>query len=61
MVEIDLRGWLPIAGVPLSEPVIARVLEQAESALHEYVLSDGTVRFAMPAHIATGARPAAAG
>jgi SAM-dependent methyltransferase len=59
MVEIDLRGWLPVAGVPLPEPVIAQVLEQAESALRDYVISDGTVRFPMPAQIAIAARPVA--
>lgn len=59
MVEIDLRGWLPIAGVPLPEPVIEKVLEQAESDLRAYVIPDGTVRFATPAHIATALRSGA--
>jgi hypothetical protein len=57
MVEIDLRGWLPIAGVTLAEPVIEEILAQAERALRAYVIDDGTVRFAMPAHIATAWRP----
>jgi SAM-dependent methyltransferase len=53
MVEADLRGWLPVMGVSLSEEMIARVLEEAESALSAYLNAEGQVRFASPAHIVT--------
>ncbi len=56
MVEPDLLGWLPIAGISLAEPVIERVLAEAERDLRAYVISDGTVRFATRAHIAVASR-----
>lgn len=51
MVEADLRGWLPIMGVVLSEETIETVLNEAESALAEYVTGEGQVVFSAPAHI----------
>lgn len=56
MVEADLRGWLPVMGVVLDEASIQRVLGEAERALSGYVGTDGTVTFAMPAHIVTAVR-----
>lgn len=52
MVETDLRGWLQLMGVPLSEAVIVAILEEAETVLAPYRSADGTVRFDSPAHIA---------
>jgi SAM-dependent methyltransferase len=57
MVEADLRGWLPLVGVSLTEDVIETVLQEASAALGSYVIEDGTVQFAIPAHIATVERP----
>ena len=37
MVEADLRGWLPVMGVFLNEDQIQSILEEAETALAEYV------------------------
>ncbi len=37
MVEADLRGWLPIMGVSLTETQIERVLREAEDDLSHYV------------------------
>lgn len=54
MVEADLRGWLPIMGVFLSEAQIERVLQEAEDDLRPYVTLDGTVEFDSPALIAWG-------
>jgi len=54
MVEADLRGWLPVMGVVLSEEQIARVLEQAERVLRPYVTADGTAVFDTSVHIVTG-------
>jgi ubiquinone/menaquinone biosynthesis C-methylase UbiE len=57
MIEADLRGWLPVMGVMLEEDQISRILEQAETALHEYVAADGRVEFDLPAHIVTATKP----
>lgn len=57
MVEADLRGWLPVMGVVLSEEQIQRILEEADHALSRYVTADGTVEFESPAHIVSGAKP----
>jgi len=54
MVEADLRGWLPVMGVVLTEDQIENILNEAEEALRQYVTADGTVEFDSPAHIVTG-------
>ena len=54
MVEADLRGWLPVMGVMLSEEQIESILNGAEEALSQYVTANGTVEFDSPAHIVTG-------
>ncbi len=51
LVEADLRGWLPLMGVVLPEPLIRTVLDEAEAALAPFVTSQGLVEFASPAHI----------
>ena len=56
MVEADLRGWLPIMGVVLSEDLISRILAEAEHALRAHVTTGGVVEFASHAHIVTAAR-----
>jgi SAM-dependent methyltransferase len=57
MVEADLRGWLPVMGVLLTEEQIAGILEAAEQALSDYVASDGAVTFGTSALIVTGMKP----
>lgn len=54
MVEAELRGWLPLMGVTLSEEQISQILNEAETVLDAYVTSDGRVRFDVSAHIVTG-------
>ena len=54
MVEADLRGWLPVMGVNLSEEKIETILEEAEQALMQFVTSEGSMAFDSPAHIVTG-------
>ena len=54
MVEADLRGWLPVMGVNLSEEQISQTLHEAETALAAYAMSDGQVRFPLSAHIVAG-------
>jgi len=57
MVEADLRGWLPVMGVNLSEAQIETILGEAEQVLARYVGDDGRVTFAAPAHIVSGRKP----
>jgi len=57
MVEADLRGWLPVMGIVLDEEQIRSILAKAESALGRYVTREGTVEFAISAHIVTGSKP----
>jgi ubiquinone/menaquinone biosynthesis C-methylase UbiE len=54
MVEADLRGWLPVMGVVLSEERIQQILEQAQQVLSAYINKEGQAVFASPAHIVTG-------
>ncbi|MCA9751780.1 MAG: methyltransferase domain-containing protein [Gemmatimonadetes bacterium] len=54
LVEADLRGWLPVMGVPLSEEKIAEILAAADSTLARWVTPDGRLRFESPAHIVSG-------
>jgi SAM-dependent methyltransferase len=56
MVEADLRGWLPVMGVVLSEKQIQCILEEAERVLSRYVTASGTVEFKSPAHIVSGTK-----
>jgi SAM-dependent methyltransferase len=51
MVEADLRGWLPVMGVILSEDQIGRILQEAEPVFGSYVTAEGRVAFDSPAHI----------
>jgi ubiquinone/menaquinone biosynthesis C-methylase UbiE len=53
MVEAELDGWMPIAGIQLSDEQRQRVLTNAEVALADFALADGSVRFDAPAHIVT--------
>jgi SAM-dependent methyltransferase len=57
MVEADLRGWLPVMGVVLTEEQIALILEAAERALSRYVAPDGSATFETSAHVATAMKP----
>ena len=54
MVEADLRGWLPVMGVELSEDTISEILAAAEHRLGEFVSPSGTMEFDSPAHILSG-------
>lgn len=56
MVEADLRGWLPVVGVILSEDQITRILDHAPTMLRTFVTPDGTVQFETRAHIVTGTK-----
>ena len=53
MVEADLRGWLPVIGVTLTEQQITRIMEEAEASLDAYVTDDGRAIFETRAHFVT--------
>ncbi len=57
MVGADLRGWLPVMGVVLSEQQIDRILSEAERELAPFVRRTGEVAFDSPAHIVVGTKP----
>jgi SAM-dependent methyltransferase len=50
MVEADLRGWLPVVGINLTEEQIRRILEEAEQALSPYATADGRAVFELSVH-----------
>lgn len=58
LVEADLRGWLPVMGVTLTEDQIEMVLREAEQALRVYVTADGTMEFSSCAHIVSAQKNA---
>jgi hypothetical protein len=51
VVEADLRGWLPLVGVTLTEGQIDRILPEAERALSEHVVADNRIAFPVSAHL----------
>jgi ubiquinone/menaquinone biosynthesis C-methylase UbiE len=57
MVEADLRGWLPLMGVILTEELISRILKEAEHALHSYADADGRPTFHLSVHLVTAKKP----
>jgi len=56
MVEADLRGWLPLIGVMLSEEQIQQILAEAQQALSPYVSGQGVTMFELSAHLVTGSK-----
>ena len=56
MVEADLRGWLPLMGVVLTEDQIQRILQEAERVLGAYATAAGTTAFELAAHLVSGTR-----
>lgn len=57
MVEADLRGWLPVMGVILSEDLIGCILQNAERALNSYAIPDGRVAFHLSALLVIAEKP----
>lgn len=51
MVEADLRGWLPLAGVVLPEAVIEAMLADAERTYASFVDADGAFSFDITARL----------
>ena len=57
MVDADLRGWLPVMGVILTEDLIGRILHDAEHALSSYATADGRTAFHLSAQLVTATKP----
>ena len=53
MVEADLRGWLPVMGVTLTDAQVDAILEEAEHVLAPFVADDGRAVFDTSAHVIT--------
>ena len=56
MVEADLRGWLPVRGVMLTEDQIGRILREAEQVLSPFAGADGRAVFRVSAQIVTATK-----
>lgn len=56
MVEAELRGWLPLFDIHLSDEKIAEVLQQSDATLSKYVSPSGTAKFSTSAYIVTARR-----
>jgi SAM-dependent methyltransferase len=56
MVEADLRGWLPVMGVILTDEEASRILQEAQNALRAYATTDGQVAFDTSAHVVTATK-----
>jgi hypothetical protein len=57
MVEAELRGWLPLFDIHLSEEKIAEVLVNSDSKLSKYASPTGKAVFPTSAHIVTAGKP----
>ncbi|HZQ09810.1 MAG TPA: methyltransferase domain-containing protein [Anaerolineae bacterium] len=53
MIQAELRGWLPVMGVNLTQNEIERILQEAEAVLGAYATSDGRATFPVSAHLVT--------
>jgi SAM-dependent methyltransferase len=51
LVEAELRGWLPVMGVNLTESEIGAILAESEIVLAPYRSSTGELVFAIPANL----------
>jgi SAM-dependent methyltransferase len=57
MLEADLRGWLPLFDIHLSEDKINEVLVASDPVLSKYVAPSGEAVFPTSAHIVTASKP----
>ena len=57
MVEAELRGWLPLFDIFLSEDQIADVLVESDAILGKYARESGEAEFPTSAHIFTARKP----
>ena len=57
MVEVELRGWLPLFDIHLSEEKIADVLAKSDATLAKYATSSGKAVFPTCAYVMTARKP----
>jgi len=57
MVEAELRGWLPLFDIHLTEKKIADVLVKSDSKLSKYAAKSGEAVFPVSAHVLTAHKP----
>jgi ubiquinone/menaquinone biosynthesis C-methylase UbiE len=57
MVEAELRGWLPLFDIHLTEEKIADVLVKSDGKLSKYAAQSGEAVFPTSAHILTAHKP----
>ena len=57
MVEVELRGWLPLFDIHLSEEKIAEVLVQSDVRLSKYATPTGNAVFPTTAYVMTAHKP----
>ena len=57
MVEAELRGWLPMFDIVLSEEKISEILAVADEVLQQYATAEGTAEFPTAAHIFSASKP----
>ena len=57
MVEAELRGWLPLFDIFLSEDEIREVLRQSDNTLEKYVGESGEAVFPTAANVFTARKP----
>lgn len=57
MLEADLRGWLPLFGINLSEAKIKDVLIASDTTLSKYIVPSGEVILPTSAHVFTARKP----
>ena len=57
VAEAELRGWLPLFGINLSEDVIMDVLARSDAKLAKYATPSGEAVFPTSAYIVTSRKP----
>ena len=57
MVEVELRGWLPLFDIHLSEEKISEVLKKSDTTLSKYATQTGVAVFSTSAYIMTATKP----
>ncbi|NNE89652.1 MAG: class I SAM-dependent methyltransferase [Silicimonas sp.] len=57
MVEVELRGWLPLFNIHLSEEEISDVLKKSDATLSKYATPSGTAKFPTSAYIMSARKP----
>jgi len=56
LMEAELRGWLPVMRVTLTEDQMSQILQKAETTLRRYVRKGGKVTFQTSAHIVSATK-----